>query len=99
MDEPELTDELRARCVRALGDTRHGEARAWLERRATTKHWLFRSTRLRKASLELSAIVATLAASGESRPESNRILSLARASKNPDLRRAAAPRSELRPKP
>jgi hypothetical protein len=99
MDEPELTDELRARCVRALGDTRHGEARAWLERRATTKHWLFRSTRLRKASLELSAIVATLAASGESRPESNRILSLARASKNPELRRAAAPRSELRPKP
>jgi hypothetical protein len=93
MDAPELSDELRARCVRAVGDVRHGEVRTWLEKRATTTHWLFRSTRLRKPSLELSAIVATIAATNDGRPESNRILSLARRSTNADLRRAAAPRS------
>lgn len=93
MDAPELGVELRARCVRALGDTRHAEVHAWLEKRATTTHWLFRSTRLRKPSLELYAIVSTIAATNSGRPISNRILALARGSKNADLRRAAAPRS------
>jgi hypothetical protein len=92
VDDPELSDELRARCVRAIGDGRHSEVRAWLERRATTRHWLFRSTRLRKPSLELVAIVTTLAATNDGRPESNRILSLARRSKHADLRRSATPR-------
>ncbi len=92
MDSPELSDQVRARCIRALGEARHEEVRTWLERRATTTHWLFRSTRLRKASLELYAIVATLAATSSDRAETNRILSLARRSKNADLRRAATPR-------
>lgn len=95
MDAPELTDELRARCIRVLGDARHEEVRSWLEKRATTRHWLFRSTRLRKPSLELYAIVAALAATNDGRPETNHILALARRSKKAELRRAATPRSSV----
>ena len=92
LESPELSDQLRARGIRALGDTRHDEVRVWLEKRATTRHWLFRSVRLRKPSLELTAIVTALAARDDDRPESTRILALARRSKNTDLRRAASRR-------
>jgi hypothetical protein len=89
LESPELSDELRARGVRALADTRHADVRVWLERRATTRHWLFRTIRLRKASLELSAIIAALAIRNDDAAESQRILALARKSRNPGIRRAA----------
>jgi hypothetical protein len=93
LEDPEMTDELRARGVRALGDTRHTEARGWIEKRATTRHWLFRSVQLRKPSLELYAILAVLAARKDNRPESKRILELAARSKSEEVRRAASPRA------
>ncbi len=89
LESTDLTDELRARGIRALGDTRLDEVRIWLERRATTRSWLLRSVRLRKPSLELSAIIATLAARGDDHPDSKRVLSLARKSRDPAIRRAA----------
>ena len=92
LDSPDLSEELRARGIRALGDTRHGDVRAWLERRATTTHWLFRTVRLRKPSLELSAIISALAARGDDHPDSKRILALARKSRDAGIRRAALQR-------
>jgi hypothetical protein len=92
LDTPELTDQLRARSIRALGESSHVEVLTWLENRATTRHWLFRSVRLRKPSLELTAIVTALAARDDNRPGSTRILALARRSRNADLRRAATRR-------
>jgi len=91
----ELSDELRARAIRVLGETSHVEVRVWMEKRATTTHWLFRSVRLRKPSLELSAIVAALAARPGDRAESRRILALARRSRDRGLRRAAMPQPEV----
>ena len=93
LEDSEMTDELRARGVRALGETRHAEARGWIEKRATTKHWLFRSVQLRKPSLELYAILGVLAARKDNRPESKRILDLASRSKHDEVRRAASPRT------
>jgi hypothetical protein len=92
LESPELSDELRARGVRALADTRHADVRVWLERRAITRHWLFRTIRLRKASLELAAIIAALAIRNEDGTESQRILELARKSRNAGIRRAALQR-------
>ena len=92
LESPELSDELRARGVRALADTRHADVREWLERRAITRHWLFRTVRLRKASLELAAIIAALAIRNEADTESQRILALARKSRNAGIRRAALQR-------
>jgi len=89
LEGTDLTDELRARGIRALGDTRHEDVRLWLEKRATTRSWLFRSLRLRKPSLELTAIIATLAARNEEHPDSRRVLALARKSRDPSIRRAA----------
>ena len=93
LGSPDLSDELRARAIRALADARHHEVRTWLEQRATTKHWLFRTTRLRKPSLELYAVVNAIATRNEDEPQSRRILALARKSRNPDVRRAAMPRA------
>jgi len=92
LESPELSDELRARGVRALADTRHADVRVWLERRAITRHWLFRTVRLRKASLELAAIITALAVRNEDDTESRRILELARRSRHPGIRRAALQR-------
>ena len=92
LESPDLSDELRARGIRAIADTRHADVRVWLERRATTRHWLFRTVRLRKPSLELSAIVIALAMRSEDHPDSKRILALARKSRNPGIRRAALQR-------
>jgi hypothetical protein len=93
LEDPQMTDELRARGVRALGDTRHTEARGWIEKRATTRHWFFRSVQLRKPSLELYAILSVLSARKDNRPESKRILELASRSKSEEVRRAASPRT------
>ena len=95
LESPELSDELRARGIRALADTPHADVRVWLERRATTRHWLFRTVRLRKASLELSAIIAALAIRNEDDGASKRILALARKSRNPGIRRAALQRETV----
>lgn len=99
LESPELSDELRARGVRALVDTHHSDVSLWLEGRATTTHWLFRSVRLRKPSLELYAILTALAARNDDRPESRRILALARRSRSADIRRAAMARSTTEPPP
>ena len=99
LDDPELSDELRARGIRALGNTRNAEVRVWLEKRAITRHWLFRSTKLRKPSLELYAILATLVTRNDNRPESRRILELARRSKHDEVRRAATSRSASEQQP
>ena len=99
LENPELSDELRARGVRALGETRHAEVRAWLEKRATMTHWLFRTVRLCKPSFELYAVLAVLATHNEDRPESARILALARRSRIPDVRRAAMPRTAVPAQP
>ena len=74
LESPELSDELRARGIRALADTSHADVRAWLGRRATTRHWLFRTLRLRKSSLELSAIITALAIRNEDHAESKQSL-------------------------
>jgi hypothetical protein len=96
LESPELTDQLRARSIRALGESSHSEVLIWLEKRATTRHWLFRTVRLRKPSLELTAIVTALAGRDDNRPESRRVLALAQRSRNRDLQRAASRRiSEL----
>jgi hypothetical protein len=95
LESPELSDELRARGIRAVGDTRHADVRRWLERRATTTHWLFRTVRLRKPSLELSAIIAALAMRSEDHVDSKRILALARKSRNAGVRRAALQRETV----
>lgn len=99
LESPVLSDELRARGIRALGDTQYDEVRVWLEKRATATHWLFRTVRLRKPSLELYAIVTALATQNADRPESRRILALARRSRNPYLRRAATARSAAQAQP
>jgi hypothetical protein len=96
LEDVALSDELRARGIRAIADAPHGEVRTWLEKRATTTSWVFRSKRLRKPSLELYAVLAALAARNENHPESQRILALARRSRNQDLRRAAMPRTAAR---
>ena len=95
LDSPELSDELRARGVRALADNSHADVRVWLGRRATTRHWLFRTVRLRKSSLELSAIITALAIRNEDDAESKHILELARKSRNPGIRRAALQRETV----
>jgi hypothetical protein len=99
LESQEVSDELRARGIRALGDTRHAEVCVWLEKRATTTHWLFRSIRLRKSSLELYAILTALAARNDDRVESKRILALARRSRSADIRRAvlARPATQVEP--
>jgi len=95
LESPDLSDELRARGIRALGDTAHADVRVWLESRATTRHWLFRTVRLRKASLELSAIITALAIRNEDHADSKRILALACKSRNPGIRRAALQRETI----
>lgn len=95
LESPDLSDELRARGIRAVGDTRHDDVRTWLEKRATTTHWLFRTVRLRKPSLELSAIIAALAARGDDHSASKRILALARKSRDASIRRAALQRDTI----
>ena len=95
LESPDLSDELRARGIRAVGDTRYDDVRVWLERRATTTHWLFRTMRLRKPSLELSAIITALATRGEDHADSKRILALARKSRNVSIRRAALHRETV----
>jgi hypothetical protein len=92
LESPELSDELRARGIRVLADTPHADVRVWLGRRATTRHWLFRTVRLRKSSLELSAIITALAIRNEDDSDSKHILDLARKSRNPGIRRAALQR-------
>jgi len=90
-----LSDELRARGIRVLAETPHADVRIWLGRRATTRHWLFRTVRLRKTSLELSAIITALAIRNEEDAESKHILALARKSRNPGIRRAALQRETV----
>ena len=97
LENPELSDELRARSIRALADAREDEVRRWLEKRATSRHWLFRSLRLRKPSLELYAVLTALATRNEHHPESQRIVELARRSRNPEVRRAAMARITAQP--
>ena len=77
---------------KVLADTPHADVRVWLGRRATTRHWLFRTVRLRKSSLELSAIITALAIRNEDDSDSKHILDLARKSRNPGIRRAALQR-------
>ena len=95
LESPELSDELRARGIRVLADTPHADVRVWLGRRATTRHWLFRTVRLRKSSLELSAIITALAIRNEDDSDSKHILDLARKSRNPGIRRAALQRETV----
>ncbi|HEX5072505.1 MAG TPA: hypothetical protein VFW03_04860, partial [Gemmatimonadaceae bacterium] len=71
------------------------EVRVWLGRRATTKHWLFRTVRLRRASLELLAIITALAIRNEDDADAKRILELARKSRNAGIRRAALQRETV----
>lgn len=99
LESQEVSDELRARGIRALGNTHHAEVCVWLEKRATTTHWLFRSVRLRKSSLELHAILTALAIRNDDRAESKRILALASRSRSVDIRRAALPRSTTEAQP
>ena len=95
LESPDLSDELRARGIRALADTPHADVRVWLGGRATTRHWLFRTVRLRKTSLELSAIITALAIRNEDDAESKHILALARKSRSPGIRRAALQRETV----
>lgn len=95
VESPDLSDELRARAIRAIADTPHADVRVWLERRATTRHWLFRTVRLRKASLELAAIITALSMRNEDHPDSKRILALARKNRNAGVRRAALQRETV----
>ena len=92
LESPELSDELRARGIRALADAPYDEVREWLERRATVRRLIFRTLRLRKPSLELFAILSVLATRAGDSPALQRVLALARASRNQDVRRAATQR-------
>lgn len=92
LEDDSLGDELRARGVRVIAESRLGEVRAWLVHRATTRRWLFRTPRLRKPSLELFATLSALATYHAEDPEVQRLLALAHASRNTDIRRAATAR-------
>ncbi len=93
LEDSSLGDELRARGVRVVGESRVEEVRSWLVRRATTQRWLLRSLRLRKPTIELFAAISALATHHADAPEAQRVLTLARASRNHDIRRAAISRN------
>lgn len=93
LDDSSLGDELRARGVRVVGESRSDEVRSWLIRRATTQRWVLRTLRLRKPSIELFAAINALATHHADSADAQRVLFLARTSRHADIRRAAISRT------
>ncbi|MBV6520353.1 MAG: hypothetical protein MNPFHGCM_00458 [Gemmatimonadaceae bacterium] len=85
-----VSDELRARAVRAIATCDGEETLRWLTRRPLTQQWLFRYTKLRKGTLEMYACIAALATRHAHAPSASLALLLARRNRDHGYRRAAA---------
>jgi hypothetical protein len=89
--DPSLTSELRVRMIRAVAQTRAPEALPWLIRIAATTRWFLGSAKLLSTPEALAALNGIATHFGHA-AESAHLVSLGRASRSVEVRRAAGAR-------
>jgi hypothetical protein len=93
-EDESLGAEMRARLVRAIASVRTTEMLEWLCAQVLTTRWFMGTLRLRKPSLEVTAIVTAIAQHYAHEPAAAPVLRLAANSRDEATRRAAATRPE-----
>ncbi len=93
-DDETLGGEMRARVARVIASARTPEALDWLCSQVLTTRWLVGSVRLRRPSLEVLAIIASIAQHYRGEPAADAVLRLAMRSRDDSVRRAATARAE-----
>ncbi len=81
----EWTDGIRVRAIRTLAVSGIEAAAQWLAQQALTRHWLFRSETLRKATPETVACIVGLVTHWHTHPRAAVVLRLARRSRDADI--------------
>jgi hypothetical protein len=94
LNDRRLSHEIRALCIRVLGNIRTPATRDWLLGHALTKGGWFRRRRLLPRSPELVAVVSALARGFRSDPNTQLVLKLATESNDPAIRKAASGQAE-----
>jgi hypothetical protein len=95
-EDESLGAELRARLVRVIASVRTTEVLEWLCAQVLTTRWFMGTLRLRKSSLEVTAIVTAIAQHFPNEPAAQPVLRLAERSRDEATRRAAATRTDAR---
>jgi len=88
-EDESLGAEMRARLVRVIATVRTTEALDWLCAQVLTTRWFMGTLRLRKPSLEVTAIVTAIAQHYPHEPAAAPVLRLAERSRDDATRRAA----------
>jgi hypothetical protein len=94
LSETSLGEEHLLRVIRALTATRSPDVLQWLVAQVLTRHWFFRTPRLRRKSPEVLAALSGLAQHWSDAPQSRVVLALAARSRDEEIRRAVTGRAE-----